>query len=246
MTSERELRALIVDDEPLVRSELVYAIEQAAHDIETSEAATALDALARLQNERFDIVFLDVRMPSLSGIDAMSVIAKLNNKPQVVFVTAHDDHAVDAFELEATDYLLKPVSIERLRKTLERVRCRRADAQAFGSGTRTDRFPVEREGRTLLVRPTDIRFVRAQGHDVTVHTFDGDFRFRGTLGECASRLEPRGFLRVHRAYLVNPEHVVEVRPFFAGAYVLLTDDKARTEVPVSRAYAKAARSAFGL
>ncbi len=239
-----ELRALIVDDEPLVRSELVYALERAAQGIETSEAATAIDALARLQNERFDIVFLDIRMPSLSGLDAMSVIAKLHSKPDVVLVTAHEDHAIEAFELEATDYLLKPVSVERLRKTLERVRSRRGDASA--SGTRPDRFPVEREGRTLLVRPVDIRFVRAQGHDVTVHTFDGDFRFRGTLGECASRLEPRGFLRVHRAYLVNPEHVVEVRPFFAGAYVLLTDDKARTQVPVSRAYAKAARLAFGL
>lgn len=244
--SERELRALIVDDEPLVRSELVYAIEHAGQDIETSEAATALDALARLQNERFDIVFLDIRMPSLSGLDAMSVIAKLNSKPEVVFVTAHDDHAVDAFELEATDYLLKPVSVDRLRKTLERIRSRRADTTAPAPASQPDRVPVERAGRTMLVRPADIRFIRAQGHDVTVHTFDNDFRFRGTLGECASRLEPRGFLRVHRAYLVNPDHVVEVRPFFAGAYVLLTDDKAHTEVPVSRAYAKAARTAFGL
>lgn len=240
------MRALIVDDEPLVRSELVYALERVADDIETSEATTAIDALARLQNESFDIVFLDIRMPSLSGLDAMAVIAKLRKKPEVVFVTAHDDHAVDAFELDATDYLLKPVSVERLRKTLERVRSRRADGSGGATVVQAARFPVERQGRTMLVRPSDIRFVRAQGHDVTVHTFDGEFRFRGTLGECASRLEPRGFLRVHRAYLVNPEHVIEVRPFFAGAYVLLTDDKAHTEVPVSRAYAKAARSAFGL
>jgi DNA-binding LytR/AlgR family response regulator len=162
----------------------------------------------------------------------------------VVFVTAHADHAVDAFELQAADYLLKPVSVERLRKTLERIRPRPAAAPSSPSALL--RFPVERDGRTFLVNTQDIRYVSARGHDVSVHVFDTHYRFRGTLAECAGRLEQRGFLRVHRAYLVNPEHILEVRPFFTGSYVLLTDDKLRSEVPVSRAYAKDLRESLGL
>jgi two-component system response regulator LytT len=240
------LRALIVDDEPHVRNELAYALKRVDDEIEFEESATAVDALGRLQSERFDVVFLDIRMPGLSGLDAMPVIAKLPHRPQVVFVTAHGDHAIDAFELEATDYLLKPVSAERLAKTLLRLRARRAPLEAAPIAASPARFPVELDGRTLLVRPDDIRYVSADGHNVKVHMFESEFRYRGTLGECASRLQSRGFMRVHRAYIVNPEHVVEVRPFFEGTYVLVTDDKARSAVPVSRAHAKGVRSAFDL
>jgi len=241
-----ELRALIVDDEPLVRSELVHAVAEAARDVHTSEAGTALEALARLQKEAFDVVFLDIRMPGLSGLDAISVINEIPQRPHVVFVTAHGHHALDAFELQAADYLLKPVSVERLRKTLDRVRARRGAAPATSVSAAPSRLPVEREGRTLLVPAKDIRFISARGHDVSVHVFDAEYRFRGTLAECASRLDPYGFLRVHRAFLVNPEHIVEVRPFFTGSYVLLTDDRRRSEVPVSRAYAKTLRESLGL
>jgi two-component system response regulator LytT len=240
------LHALVVDDEPHVRSELIYTLQRADPDVEAAEAETAVAALAELQTGKYDVVFLDVRMPGLSGLDAMPVINNLARKPEVIFVTAHGNHAVEAFEHDAADYLLKPVSVERMRKTIARVRARGASAQSAGSAPLPPRLPVEREGKTLLVRPGDIRFACAHGRDVSVHLYDGEYRFRGTLAACAALLGQRGFLRVHRAYLVNPEHVVEVRPFFAGAYVLLTDDKARSEVPVSRAYAKTVRTAFRL
>lgn len=235
------MRALIVDDEPHVRSELAYALQQSGENVRSEECATALEALARLQSEYFDIVFLDIRMPGLSGLEAMRVIDKLPQRPQVAFVTAHDDHAIEAFEHETVDYLLKPVSVQRLLKTLSRVRARKSQAPAAPSPSR---FPVDEDGRTMLIAPAEIRYVAATGHDVTVHTFERSFRYKGTLTECASRL--RGLLRVHRAYLVNPQHVVEVRPFFAGTYTLVTDDKKRSEVPVSRAFAKTVRSTFHL
>lgn len=238
------LHALIVDDEPHVRSELAYALRRTGHRVRFEESSTAIDAIARLQRERYDVVFLDIRMPGLSGLEAMPVIAKLPHRPDVVFVTAHDDHAVQAFEHEAVDYLLKPVSAERLSKALARVRARHARPAPELSASA--RFPVELGGRTLLVRPSEVRYVSASGHDVSVHTFESSFRYRGTLAECAQRLQEQGFLRVHRAYLVNPEHVVEVRPFFAGTYTLVTDDKVRSEVPVSRAFAKDVRTAFHL
>lgn len=236
------LRALIVDDEPHVRSELAYALREIGDDVRFEECSTALEALARLQSETFDVVFLDIRMPGLSGLDAMQVIGKLPQRPQVAFVTAHDDHAIEAFEHEAVDYLLKPVSVERLAKTLARVRARKGESAA--APVPPARFPVDLDGRTMLIAPAEIRYVTAAGHDVTVQTFERAFRYKGTLSECAERL--RGLLRVHRAYLVNPQHVVEVRPFFAGTYTLVTDDKQRSEVPVSRAFAKTVRSAFHL
>lgn len=234
------LRALIVDDEPHVRSELVYALQHSGEEIRFEECSTAIDALARLQSQTFDVVFLDIRMPGLSGLEAMRVIEKLPHRPQVAFVTAHDDHAIAAFEHEAVDYLLKPVSPQRLAITLARIRARAQPAAGPAAG----RFPVDAEGRTMLITPSEIRYVSATGHDVTVHTFERAFRYKGTLTECASRV--RGLLRVHRAYLVNPQHVVEVRPFFAGTYTLVTDDKTRSEVPVSRAFAKTVRSTFHL
>lgn len=234
------LRALIVDDEPHVRSELAYALRNSGEPIRAEECSTAIEALARLQSEPFDILFLDIRMPGLSGLEAMRVIERLPRRPQVAFVTAHDDHAIEAFEHEAVDYLLKPVSAERLAKTLARVRARKSEPAPSPPA----RFPVDADGRTMLIAPAEIRYVAASGHDVTVHTFERAFRYKGSLAECASRL--RGLLRVHRAYLVNPQHVVEVRPFFAGTYTLVTDDKGRSEVPVSRAFAKTVRSAFHL
>ena len=236
------LRALIVDDEPHVRSELVYALENSGEDVRSQQCATAIEALALLQTQTFDVLFLDIRMPGLSGLEAMRVIERLPRRPQVAFVTAHDDHALEAFEHEAVDYLLKPVSAQRLAKTLARVRARISQPAAHPAAAA--RFPVDLDGRTMLIPPSEIRYVTADGHDVTVQTFERAFRYKGTLAECAARL--RGLLRVHRAYLVNPQHVVEVRPFFSGTYTLVTDDKARSEVPVSRAFAKTVRSAFHL
>lgn len=236
------LRALIVDDETLVRSELAYALGVAGSDVRVEESSSAIDALGRLQNERFDVVFLDIRMPGLGGLEAVRVIEKLPHPPQIAFVTAHDDQAIAAFEHGAVDYLLKPVSAERLRKTLDRVRAR--EPRSREQPTPPNRFPVDLGGRTMLIAPADIRYVAARGHDVTVQTFEREFRYRGTLSECASRVGT--LLRVHRSFLVNPQHVVEVRPFFAGTYTLVTDDKARSEVPVSRAFAKTVRSAFHL
>lgn len=239
------MKALVVDDEPLVRNELVYMLARVARDCAVQEAESAVHALALLQQSSYDVVFLDVRMPGLSGLDAAAVIEKLPRRPHVVFVTAHEDYALRAFELAAFDYLLKPVTEERLAATVGRLRGtvgakRRPDAVVSG------RLPVDGGGRTFLVPVADIRYVQARGHTVTVVLFEQTFRFRGTLAECAQRLGSHGFIRVHRAYLVNPRHVVEANPMLAGAYLLRVDDRSHSEVPVSRNFANAVRAAFAL
>ncbi len=241
------MRALVVDDEPLVRSELVYALGRVSRDIEITEAPDAVEALRELAAARFDVVFLDINLPGLNGLEATRVINALPSAPQVVFVTAHDTHAVDAFELAAFDYVVKPVSQDRLARTIERLRSSQsaAPADALGRGTLA-RVALEDGERTRLAKVAEIRYVQANGHVVTARLFDGDLRWKGSLADAATRLEPAGFLRVHRAYLVNPERVVEVEPFFGGSYLLRVDDKTRSEVPVSRNYLPAVRKALGL
>jgi len=238
------VRALVVDDEPLVRSELVYALHKVGGEIEIEEAPDAVEALRVLAGGAYDVVFLDINLPGLSGMEATKVINALPSAPQVVFVTAHDRHAVDAFELAAFDYVVKPVSPERLARTVERLRAQRESTAAPNGNF--SRVALEDGERMRLVKLADIRYVEAKGHVVTARTFDADLRWKGSLAEAASRLEPAGFLRVHRAYLVNPERVVEVEPFFGGAYLLRVDDKARSEVPISRNYFPAVRKALGL
>jgi two-component system, LytTR family, response regulator LytT len=242
------VRALVVDDEPLVRSELVYALAKAGADVDVTEAPDAVEALRELAGARYDVVFLDINLPGLGGLEATKVINALPSAPLVVFVTAHDEHAVDAFELAAFDYVVKPVSEARLSRTLERLRARLRNAAAAppANGTAGSRVALEDGERTRLVKVAEIRYVTANGHAVAARLFDRDLRWKGSLSDAASRLEPSGFLRVHRAYLVNPERVMEAEPFFGGSYLLRVDDKARSEVPVSRTYLPAVRKAFGL
>lgn len=242
------IRALVCDDEALVRSELAYALRGVEPEIEIAESADALEALAELRRGRFDVIFLDVRMPGLSGLDAMNVIAKAPNRPHVVFVSAHETHAVDAFEHAALDYLLKPVSRARLSLTLARLRAALAERANGGqaSSALPERLPVIAGGRTRLVRLEEIRLVRADARAAGVVLFEETVRFRGSLRECESRLRGRRFLRVHRGYIVNLDRVVEVNPFFGGTYVLRVDDRAYSEVPVSRSYVRAMRAALGV
>lgn len=236
------MKALVVDDEPLVRSELVYTLQRVADGCLVSEAQSGIEALDLLYRSEFDIVFLDVRMPGLSGLEAAASIAKNGGNPPVVFVTAHENYAVRAFEVAAFDYLLKPVTEERLSATLQRL--------GFNAGTASlskgakERIAVKAGERTLLVAVEDIRFVQARGHVVTVALFEQVCRMRHTLRESFDALETHGFMRTHRAYLANPAHVLEVVPFVAGAYALRMNDRARSEIPVSRNFAPAVRAAL--
>ncbi len=237
------MRALICDDEPLVRSELAYALLRLRPDTHVVEVGNAVDALEKIAATRFDVVFLDIEMHGLSGMDAIRIIEKSKDRPRVVLVSAHDEHAISAFEHAALDYLVKPVSEARLSRTLERLSLTPGPAD---SGITTDKLPVYHGEKTRFVRIGDIRFVEADGRGVNVVSFDETARFRGTLAECARRLERHGFLRVHRAFLVNVAHVVEITPSFGGTYVLRFDDRMRRDVPVSRNYARAVRERLGL
>ena len=241
------IKVLVADDHAIVRRGLRQILAETEDIMVGGEAATAQEVLQLVRGERRNAVILDISLPGLSGLEATKVIAALPAPPFVVFVTADDSRAVDAFELAAVDYVVKPVSGERLARTVERLRAFAGTAPAVRNGTAPpSRVALDDGERVRLVKVSEIRYVQANGHIVTARVFDGDLRWKGSLADAAARLEPAGFLRVHRAYLVNPERVVEVEPFFGGSYLLRVDDKARSEVPISRNFLPAVRRTLGL
>jgi DNA-binding LytR/AlgR family response regulator len=243
------LRALVIDDEPPALEELRYRLQEAAPAAEVEAAATAIDALRLLRQHRFDAVFVDIQMPGLSGLELVDLVNDLDEPPAVVFVTAYEEYAVRAFERRAVDYLLKPVEPERLRETLERLeskRARAAEGDPAGRAAWLDKLPVEALGRTVLVDLADIRYAEARDDVVYVRTHDRLYPTRFSLQELERRLPSPPFLRIHRAFLANMRNVVEIRPYFNGAYLLKVNDATGTDLTVSRGRVKDLRTLLGL
>ncbi|MBN1193246.1 MAG: response regulator transcription factor [Coriobacteriia bacterium] len=234
------LKALLVDDEVPARSELRYLLGEAGGVEVVGEAGSANEALQLIRAIPYDVVFLDVNMPGLSGIELAEALTELTNPPAIVFVTAHSEHAVDAFAVAAVDYLVKPVEIQRLKTAVERL------LPAVEAPTRIDRIPVEKGGKKLLLQVADIFHVMARDDYSYIFT-DGE-RFLSTLSlaDLEQKLESQGFFRVHRRYLVNLAQIREVAPMYGGTMELTLKDSEQTHVPVSRRRAPALKRLLGL
>lgn len=234
------LKALLVDDEVPARSELRYLLGEAGGVEVVGEAGSANEALQLIRAIPYDVVFLDVDMPGITGIQLSEVLAELEHPPALVFVTAHSEHAVKAFEVAATDYLVKPVEANRLKMAIERI------APAVEAPARIERIPVEKAGRKLLLQVVDITHVMAKDDYSYIFT-DGE-RYLSTfsLADLEHRLESQGFFRVHRRYLVNLAQVGEVAPMYGGTMELTLKDAAQTHIPVSRRRAPALKRTLGL
>jgi DNA-binding LytR/AlgR family response regulator len=247
--SER-MHVLVVDDEAPARDELAFLLEQQELVGRVAQAPGATACLEMLARGGFDAVFLDVRMPHLDGLQLGRLIGQMARPPQVVFVTAYEDHAVEAFGLEAVDYLMKPVRRDRLGVTLGRLA--RARARPAGEAAQAsapplgDRIAVSARGQIRLLPAAEVRVAIADGEGVTVRTADGRYHVRQTLQELEERLERHGFLRVHRAYLVNLNHVSSIDSFFNGTYLLKLAGVPDLAVPVSRRHASDLRAAIRL
>ncbi|HKF77820.1 MAG TPA: LytTR family DNA-binding domain-containing protein [Candidatus Dormibacteraeota bacterium] len=242
------LSVLVVDDETPARDELAFLLQRQGQVGRIAQAADATECLDLLAGGGFDAVFLDVRMPRLDGLALARLIGQMARPPQVVFVTAFGDHAVEAFGLAAVDYVMKPVRPERLGVTIGRlVRAREAAADRRpGASGLGDRIAVTVRGQIRLLPVGDVRFVIADGEGVSVRTADGRFHVRHTLHELEERLSGHGFLRVHRAYLVNLNHVSSIEPFFNGTYLLKVEGIPDLTVPVSRRHAADLKTAIRL
>ncbi len=228
----RRLRVLAVDDEPPALDELGYLLDADPRVGFVRCAADAATAMPLLRD--VDAVFLDIRMPGTDGLDIARVLRRQPVPPAVVFVTAHDDRAVDAFDLGAVDYLLKPLRPERLAESLRRVAATRSTGADADRADDDEVIPVELAGRTTMLPRAEVRWVEAQGDYARLHTADASHLIRVPLSVLAERWADAGFVRIHRSYLVALRDVRELRLTGSG-YVVLTADR---ELPVSRRHTR--------
>jgi two-component system response regulator LytT len=234
------IRALIVDDEAPARSELRYLL--AAHpEVQVlGEAEGAAEALGLAHEHAFDVVFLDVEMPGLTGVEAAPLVRERRNPPAVVFVTAHERYAVDAFAIEAFDYLLKPVDPDRLARVVERLHDRTSE-----NVLPVEKIPVVAGGGTELLDFDQVHYVNADGDYSRVHTYDRSYLCTASLGELEERLPGGRFVRIHRSYLVNLSKVAAVRRAAPDRFRLQLADAEKTELDVARRQARQLRERLG-
>jgi len=233
--AEGTLEVLVVDDEEPALADLAYLLRQHPRIGSVVTATDATEALRRLRDGRFAAVFLDIRMPGLDGLELARVLSRFARPPEIVFVTAFEQHAVEAFELQAVDYLLKPVRPERLSDAIRRLG---APARPAAVGDDPSRIAVETGGRTRMVERDAIRFVEASGDYVRLHTPDGAFLVRVPISSLEETWRDAGFVRVHRRYLIPLRHVSELRVRNGGGYDLVV---AGQVIPVSRRHARELR-----
>jgi DNA-binding LytR/AlgR family response regulator len=201
------LTALVIDDEQPALDEMVFLLGRDPRIGEIVARDSAADALRVLQERDVDVVFLDIQMPGLTGLDLAQVLARFRTPPPVVFVTAHEEHAVEAFDLRAVDYVLKPVREERLGEAVRRV----LETGARPPADADEQIPVERGGVTRFIARSDIHYVEAQGDYARLHTARGSHLVRTPLTALEEQWAAAGFVRIHRSLLVSLSHVDEVR-----------------------------------
>jgi DNA-binding LytR/AlgR family response regulator len=240
--SAADLKILAVDDEQPQLGDLARLL-RASPIVEAVECASdGHDALIKASAEPYDAIFLDVRMPDLDGLELARVLRRFATPPQLVFVTAYENAAVDAFELHALDYLLKPVARRRVEEALERVAAAVSATGRSGGAEGEEHSPSResevvavhspRSGATRLISRSAILYVQSHGDFVRIVVDDGRYLLRNTLSEIERRWEPHGFVRVHRQYVANLPRAVELRPQFGGTAELAFPD-GRT-IPVAR------------
>src|SRR5258706_2016908 len=256
-----DLRAVLVDDEQLARDELGYLLGEVGGVEVIGQAGNGVEALTTIDRLRPDVVFLDVQMPGLTGFEVARRLLDAHAASHIVFVTAYDQHAIEAFEVNAVDYLLKPVDQSRLEVAVERARRRVATDRTLAHvprsaggppsiinadiekivemvaerQSRRERLAIKIGDRFMLVKAEEIVYASLADEGITVVTNQhaGTSNYR-TLDELHERLEPTGFSRLHRSHLVNINKIKEIVPWFSRNYILRMKDAKSTEIPVSR------------
>jgi two-component system LytT family response regulator/two-component system response regulator LytT len=255
------IRAVVVDDEQLAREELIFLLSQIGGIDVIAQAGNGLEALRVIQDHTPDLVMLDVQMPGFTGFEVARRLLDSGIDSQLVFVTAYDQHAIEAFEVNAVDYLLKPVEAERLEMAVDRVRRRLQSGRhqprpmpVAGDdlekllqllSTRQERreqLAVKVGDRFLLIRTDEVVHASVEDEVITVvtNTLSGTSNYR-TLDELQARLDPAVFWRVHRSHLVNINRIKEIVPWFSRNYILKMKDAKGSEIPVSRSQTKRLR-----
>ena len=229
------IRALIVDDEPLARTGVQQLVEPLDDVTVAGEAADGPEAIRQIEAHDPDLVFLDVQMPEMDGLEVVQEVG-VEDMPLTIFVTAYDQYALDAFEAHALDYLLKPIEEERFEEAMERARqqLQRVEADALSQQLRgvlreytaeeeresIERFTIRSRDRIYFVDVDDVQWIESEGDYVALHDGEDAHLVRKTMKELEEELDPGRFLRVHRSYIVNADYIEELRPLDHGTYQL--------------------------
>jgi two-component system LytT family response regulator len=255
--SNTPIRALVVDDEPLARKGVAQLVEPVEDVAVVGEAADGPQAVRQIREHEPDLVFLDVQMPEMTGLEVVREVG-VDQMPLTIFVTAYDEYALDAFEAQALDYLLKPIDEERFADAVDRARTQLQQAEASalsdqlrgllqeyaGAGGQgrdeaspsIERFTVRSRDHIYFVDAADVQWIESEGDYVALHDGEESHLIRKTMKELEEQLDPDRFLRIHRSYIVNTEYVEELHPQDHGTYRLIM--AAGTPLKSSRGYSE--------
>jgi DNA-binding LytR/AlgR family response regulator len=227
------INVLVADDELPAIEELAFLLGRDERIGTIFRASSGAEALRALEAETVDAVFLDIHMPAVSGLEIARVISRSSRPPAVVFVTADEDCALEAFELAAVDYLLKPVRAERLARSVGRI----SDLIREGGGPAPEMITVDQGGTTRMIRRDDVTYVQAQGDYARLHTADASYLIRVPLADLEQQWADAGFIRTHRSYLIALSHVTHLKLAAVRPSVTVED----AELPISRRHLPAVR-----
>lgn len=241
------MRILVVDDEPLARESLARVIGERTDVTTLDTAGDAIEALGRLRETHFDILLVDIRMPEMSGMEMVDALRKQGGPvPSIIFVTAFNEYAVEAFERHAADYILKPFAADRVHRAIDYAKQHSVEErerrlmdllpQLQGLTRTTPRIAIKSKGRIIFIEVSDIVVAEAEGNYVLLRQESGSHLLREQISSLADRLAPHGFVRIHRSVLVNAKHVEAVKPLLTGEYLLRL--KNGKEYNVTRTYKK--------
>ncbi|MGX7420187.1 LytTR family transcriptional regulator DNA-binding domain-containing protein [Carnobacterium gallinarum] len=236
------MHILIVDDEPLARDELGYLITKNYPASSIDEAESVTEALEKMLNQRPDLVFLDIHLTDESGFELANKFKRMKNPPQIIFATAYDEYALQAFEANAIDYILKPFEEQRIRQAIEKVTTN--PKQNENEPNVTTNLAVQMEERIFIVAVADILYLSVDNGETHIVTQKRQYDTNETLSRIETKLDSQKFLRTHRSFIVNIQAIREIQPWFNHTYQITVTNGVK--IPVSRSYVKRLKEHLGL
>ncbi|WP_304341624.1 LytTR family transcriptional regulator DNA-binding domain-containing protein [Metaclostridioides mangenotii] len=241
------MKTLIIDDEPLARNELRYLLEQCEEITDIKEAETIEEAFAEMLNNKPDLLFLDIHLSDESGLSLAERLLSIEEPPMIIFATAYDEHAVRAFELNATDYILKPFDLDRIKKAVKKANKKyeiKSNYSLDSLSTDVTTLPIQVDESIFVLKIEDILAVVVEEGKTSVYTNQEIYHTATALSTYEKKLPSAQFLRVHRSYIINKNYIKEIQPWFNHTYQVTLENKLK--VPVSRSYIKEFKSELGI
>jgi DNA-binding LytR/AlgR family response regulator len=250
----RVLNVLIVDDEKYIRNEIRYFLEKHEDVNICGECGEGEEAISLVQKLNPDIIFLDIELQDMSGLLVARKLLDKENPPYIVFATAYDDYALQGFEMDAVDYIVKPFLEDRIKKTLDRLRKRIKlkvhDEEKVQTNDKDqiklDKLCVVKNSKLLLIDVREIKYIQSQKNEIIVHTKSGKYRCNNTLKELEDRFKEDKLIRTHKSFIVNIDFINEIIPWFNYTYKVKLKGEEETEIPVSRNYLKKFKSILNI